>query len=168
MTGCGETSGWASASTRAWPWWGIRAATRSSNMVRSGILSIWRSRVEGATKHLGVSLLITGSTRELLGRDFATRRLCRARVVGIAGEVDLHELHGESASTDWQSRRESYERALVLYETGKWSEACQTLFPLLNGDEGTYDLPSLTLAGPGRGVPQGPSIDLRPDPRAKI
>ena len=69
------------------------------------------SRVEGATKHLGVSLLITGSTRELLGGRFATRRLCRARVVGIAGEVELHELHAESASPEWQHRRESYERA---------------------------------------------------------
>ncbi len=36
------------------------------------------SRVEGATKHLGVRLLITGSTRERLGQSFATRRLCRA------------------------------------------------------------------------------------------
>ena len=94
-----------------------------------------------------MSLLITGSTRERLGRNFATRRLCRARVVGIAGDVDLHELHAESASADWRSRRESYERALALYESGKWSEACQALFPLLNGGEGTYDLPSLTLLG---------------------
>ena len=68
------------------------------------------SRVEGATKHLGVSLLITGSTRELLGNNFATRRLCRARVVGIAGEVELHELHAESASPEWQHRCESYEQ----------------------------------------------------------
>jgi adenylate cyclase len=105
------------------------------------------SRVEGATKHLGVRLLITGATRERLDRSFATRRLCRARVVGIAGEVDLHELHGESASPDWQSRRETYERALALFETGKWSEACQALFPLLNGENGAYDLPSLTLLG---------------------
>jgi adenylate cyclase len=105
------------------------------------------SRVEGATKQLGVSVLITGSTRERLGRSFATRRLCHARVVGIAGEVELHELHAESASIDWQSRCESYERALALYESGKWSEACQALFPLLNGAEGSYDLPSLTLLG---------------------
>jgi adenylate cyclase len=105
------------------------------------------SRVEGATKQLGVSLLVTGSTRDRLGSTFATRRLCRARVVGIAGEVDLYELHAESASAEWQSRRESYERALGLYETGSWSEACQALFPLLNKGEGTYDLPSLTLLG---------------------
>ena len=69
------------------------------------------SRVEGATKHLGVALLITGSTRDRLNPTFATRRLCRARVVGIAGEVDLHELHSESESSDWRSRRETYERA---------------------------------------------------------
>jgi adenylate cyclase len=105
------------------------------------------SRVEGATKHLGVALLITGPTRDRLNATFATRRLCRARVVGIAGEVDLHELHAESESRDWQSRRETYERALALYETGAWSEACQALLPLLTRSEGTYDLPSLTLLG---------------------
>jgi len=105
------------------------------------------SRVEGATKHLGVRLLITGSTRDRLNHTFATRRLCRARVFGIAGEVELHELHAESESSDWQSRRETYEHALALYETGKWSEACQALFPLLTRASGTYDLPSLTLLG---------------------
>ena len=105
------------------------------------------SRVEGATKHLGVSLLITGSTRARLGNDFATRRLCRARVVGIAGEVELHELHAESASPEWQDRCESYEHALALYEAGKWSEASQAVFPLLTGSGGAYDLPSLTLLG---------------------
>jgi adenylate cyclase len=103
------------------------------------------SRVEGATKHLGVGLLITGSTRERLGDSFATRRLCRARVVGIAGDVELHELHSDSASADWQGRCETYERALDLYETGHWSESCQTLFPLLTGRGNSYDLPSLTL-----------------------
>lgn len=105
------------------------------------------SRVEGATKHLGVSLLITGSTRERLGNNFATRRLCCARVVGIAGEVELHELHAEAASPDWQHRRESYEQALALYEAGKWSEASQAVFPILTGSGGAYDLPSLTLLG---------------------
>jgi adenylate cyclase len=105
------------------------------------------SRVEGATKHLGVSLLITGSTRSSLGDKFATRRLCRARVVGIAGEVELHELHAESATPEWQHRRESYEQALALYEAGKWSEATQAVFPFLTGAGGTYDVPSLTLLG---------------------
>ena len=69
------------------------------------------SRVEGATKHLGVSSLITGTTHALVANSFATRRLCRARVVGIGCDVELHELHAETASADWQERRESYERA---------------------------------------------------------
>jgi adenylate cyclase len=103
------------------------------------------SRVEGATKHLGVSSLITGSTRELVGTGFATRRLCRARVVGITGDVELHELHAESATPDWLHRRESYERALSLYETGKWSEAAQAVFTILNGAPAGYDFPGLTL-----------------------
>jgi adenylate cyclase len=105
------------------------------------------SRVEGATKHLGVNLLITGKTRELLGDRFATRRLCQARVVGIGGQVELHELHSETASPEWRCRCESYEQALALYEAGKWSEASQAVFPILTGTGGTYDLPSLTLLG---------------------
>jgi adenylate cyclase len=105
------------------------------------------SRVEGATKHLGVGLLITGATRARLDQKFATRRLCRARVVGIAGEVELHELHSELESSAWQSRRETYEHALSLYESGNWSEACAALLPLLMRASGTYDLPSLTLLG---------------------
>jgi adenylate cyclase len=105
------------------------------------------SRVEGATRHLGVSSLITGSTRELLGSSFATRRLCRARVVGIAGDVELHELHAETASPEWQHRRESYERALTLYEAGKWSEAAHAVYPILTGGGEAYDLPGLTLLG---------------------
>lgn len=105
------------------------------------------SRIEGATKHLGVGLLISGATHDLLGAAFATRRLCRARLMGIAHEVNLFELYAESASTDWQSRRESYEQALDLYESGKWSEACRTLFPLLETGQETYDLPTLSLLG---------------------
>jgi len=105
------------------------------------------SRIEGATKHLGVGLLISGSTHDLLGKTFATRRLCRARLVGIAHEVNLFELHAEAASADWQSRCEAYEHALDLYESGKWSEACRTLFPLLATGQETYDLPTLSLLG---------------------
>ncbi len=105
------------------------------------------SRIEGATKHLGVGLLISGATHDLVGEAFATRRLCCARLLGIAHEVNLFELHAESASADWQSRRESYEQALRLYESGKWSDACRTLFPLLAANQETYDLPTLSLLG---------------------
>jgi adenylate cyclase len=102
------------------------------------------SRVEGATKQLGVPLLITGSTRELLGDGFATRRLCRARVVGIEGAADLYELAAEGAAPEWQAWRDGYEQGLALFEAGDWRGACRALQPLLLHQE-TPDIACLTL-----------------------
>jgi adenylate cyclase len=104
------------------------------------------SRVEGATKQLGVPLLITGSTRAPLGDALATRRLCRARVVGIEGPVDLYELYAGGADADWLARRDLYENGLALYEAGDFAGACRAIYPLLVGQEG-HDVPSLTLMG---------------------
>jgi adenylate cyclase len=105
------------------------------------------SRVEGATKQFGLPLLITGSTRLHLGNHFATRRLCRVRVVGISGAVDLYELHAEIASPEWAAQRDQYEASLALYEAGDWSGAYRGLFPLLATQRPPYDVSSLSLAG---------------------
>lgn len=105
------------------------------------------SRVEGATKHLGVPVLITGSTHAQLQGKLATRKLCRVRVAGIDGAVDLYELHSGHADPAWQSLCDAYEQALSLYEAGRFGEACRTLYPIISGPEGQYDLPSLTLIG---------------------
>ena len=48
------------------------------------------SRVQGATKYLKCRLLITGATQAKLDQSFATRRLCRVRVVNIAEPVALY------------------------------------------------------------------------------
>jgi adenylate cyclase len=105
------------------------------------------SRVEGATKQLGMPVLITGSTRAQLGNVLMTRRLCQVRVVGIAGAVELYELQGETASPDWLTRRDRYENALALFEARQWAKACQTLLPLLELTEHQthYDNPTLKL-----------------------
>ena len=105
------------------------------------------SRVEGATKQIGIPTLITGTTHVQLGGTFATRRLCTIRVVGIEGAIDLHELHAIEPSSEWKARSEEYEKALSSFEARRWSEACRTLAPLLAGQEGNYDLPALTLLG---------------------
>jgi adenylate cyclase len=102
------------------------------------------SRVEGATKQLGVPLLITGSTRAQLGDGFATRRLCRARLVGIEGITELYELHSETASNGWLDWRATYEKGLAEYEAGELVEACGTLHRLLLGQP-EHDRPCLTL-----------------------
>jgi adenylate cyclase len=103
------------------------------------------SRVEGATKAMGIPLLITGSTKAQINDALATRRLCRVRVVGIDGPVDLYELHAEQAAPEWRSACESYETALKSFESGDFAGACRTLYPLLaaHGDE--HDVPSLNL-----------------------
>ncbi|MHB1423830.1 MAG: adenylate/guanylate cyclase domain-containing protein [Gemmataceae bacterium] len=102
------------------------------------------SRVEGATKQLGIPILVTGSTHAQLGDGFATRRLCRVRLVGIDGVTELYELHAESATEEWQDWHMTYERGLALYEAGRWLEACRTLHPLLYGPT-EHDRPSLML-----------------------
>jgi adenylate cyclase len=105
------------------------------------------SRVEGATKQIGVPALITGATRARLNGAFATRRLGSARVVGITGEVELHELHAGSADGHWLAARGTFEAGLALFESDRCAEACQALYPLLAGQEGRYDLPTLALVG---------------------
>jgi adenylate cyclase len=104
------------------------------------------SRVEGATKHLGVPVVITGSTHALVGERFATRKLCRARLEGMTDPADLYELHAEEVQPDWLTRRDGYEQSLDLYMAGQWPACCRTLLPLLPAVEGQYDIPSLSLA----------------------
>jgi adenylate cyclase len=104
------------------------------------------SRVEGATKHMQIPLLVTGFTQAQLGDPFATRRLCKVRVVGIQDAVDLYELRPETAVPEWLSRRDAYEKALALFEAGQWHQAYQAVSPLLAGQTGSLDVPSLELA----------------------
>jgi adenylate cyclase len=101
------------------------------------------SRVEASTKHLGAPLLISASTREQVGNGFATRRLCRARLLGIEKPVDLFELHAEESVPGWQVRQEAYEAALALYEQGNWEGARRALARLSNSGE--PDVPAENL-----------------------
>lgn len=103
------------------------------------------SRVEGATKQFGVPILMTEATQKLLPPEFATRRICKVRVVGIAGSVDLYELRSETIPEGWDELCNPYECSLHQFETGLWSESCQTLAPLLGTPEHQRDVPSLTL-----------------------
>jgi adenylate cyclase len=105
------------------------------------------SRVEGATKLLGVQALVTGTTFARLGEPLATRRLCRARVSGIEGAVDLYELSPNPLDDQWTSFRKTYEAGLDLFEAGNWAESCRALYPLIAGHDGHYDPPTLTLIG---------------------
>ena len=106
------------------------------------------SRTEGATKALGVALLITGSTRAMLDDSFLSRRLCKVRVVGITGAVDLYELRSADAATpEWLAMKDGYEHALALFEAGNFTGSLRALYTLLAKQEEHHDVPSLNLVG---------------------
>ncbi len=100
------------------------------------------SRVQGATKYLRSRLLVTGNTHDDLGDEFASRRLCKVRVVNIDAPVDLYEicLHDDSASNSLSAR---YEHALNQFEDLQLVEAATSLGSLLVDQPN--DGPSLLL-----------------------
>jgi adenylate cyclase len=100
------------------------------------------SRVQGSTKYIKSNLLITQSTQAQLGPGFATRRLCRVRVVNIAQAVDLYELV-EPNLPGWSDLKEEYEEALAHFEKKNFSQAAHILSKLLI--EHPNDGPSLIL-----------------------
>lgn len=103
------------------------------------------SRIEGATKVMGVPILISGSTKKFLGEGFATRRLRKVRVVGIQEVVDLYQLHASVPTEGWNEFAQTYEKALAEYEASRFGQACSILYPLISEKNGEYDGPSLSL-----------------------
>ncbi len=70
------------------------------------------SRVQGITKQIGVSGLVSGQTAELAQRvgQFQTRRLAKVRVVGIAQPLDIVELCPQVFPSDLAARYEAAAR----------------------------------------------------------
>jgi adenylate cyclase len=89
------------------------------------------SRVQGATKFLKTSLLITGETASKVRGIFPTRRLCQVRVQNILAPVHLHELEVPGIFPDWDRLSTHYETALDLFETGDFHGARRDLLAFL-------------------------------------
>jgi adenylate cyclase len=100
------------------------------------------SRVQGATKHLKTSLLITDATRTGLDDQFHTRRLCQVRVVNIAQPVTLFELVAPN-NESWAGLRLGYEQALDEFTKGEFRQACRILGRLIL--DHPFDGPALLL-----------------------
>lgn len=99
------------------------------------------SRVEGATKHFGVPILMTGATFAQVREHVATRRIFTVRLVGIEEAVELYELARPACSDP--SLRQTYEAALDRYEHGDWAQAYQILQSLAARPD--HDVPTLHL-----------------------
>jgi adenylate cyclase len=83
------------------------------------------SRVQGATKYLKTSLLLTEATRQKLVTPLPLRRLCRVEVMHKAVAVELYELVPAEQFTE--DLRERYEQALAEFENGGFRPAARTL-----------------------------------------
>ncbi|MCZ2111307.1 MAG: adenylate/guanylate cyclase domain-containing protein [Dehalococcoidia bacterium] len=116
------------------------------------------SRLENATKTVGVGAIISRATRDRLPSVFGTRRLGGLRVQGFTEPVDVFELFAGENTEEWRARRDTFEQALAHFEASEWSEACQLLARLL-GETPDYDLPALQLLS--RSVE---CLRSRPDP----
>lgn len=89
------------------------------------------SRVEGATKRLGVSLLVTEQTRRQLPPSIITRRCLRAQLAGAAAPVDLYEVPRTPPSQEQIARMRGYEEALALFESGDLVSASEQLIAMM-------------------------------------
>jgi adenylate cyclase len=98
------------------------------------------SRVETATKEIGLPLLATRVTIEQLSNAFAANRVCRAQMPGLGQPVDLYSVtpasdnlsgrgracdapEGDSLARAWQR----YENALCHFEHGRYDRAAAIL-----------------------------------------
>jgi adenylate cyclase len=89
------------------------------------------SRVQGASKYLKTSLLMTQRTLDFMQdrSRFSIRRLCTAKVVNIEEQIPLFEVQRPTAESSTLFRQ--YETALALFEKGRLSEASRLLGGLL-------------------------------------
>jgi adenylate cyclase len=88
------------------------------------------SRVQGATKYLKTSLVITEATHARLGGDFAARRLGKVRLVNIDEPISLYEVVAPGRP-DWPQVQQKYEEALTEFERGDYVHASRTLGSLV-------------------------------------
>jgi len=76
------------------------------------------SRIQGLTKHWKVSALMDAETANSLPPGLLQRRLCKAKVVGLDGELDLFELMPMDSPQNAELAAE-YTKALELFESGQ-------------------------------------------------
>jgi adenylate cyclase len=80
------------------------------------------SRIQGATKYVGQSVLVSNSTTLKTEPGFAFRRLCTIRTINIIEPVDIHELC-EDPTPHWLLLKKDYELALRYFEEQRFGEA---------------------------------------------
>jgi adenylate cyclase len=101
------------------------------------------SRVEAATKEVGVPLLITSAVANQLSNEVAAHRVCTARVPGVETPVELFSVQSAAADRGTGGIWQEYEQALHNFEAGNLLAAADRLAML---DQGNREIPVRFLA----------------------
>jgi adenylate cyclase len=84
------------------------------------------SRIQGLTKQWKVSTLMADTTAECVPPDTPKRRLCKAKVVGLDGSVNLYQLMSEEEADEDLIAR--YEEGLAMFEIESQMRQAARLF----------------------------------------
>jgi adenylate cyclase len=87
------------------------------------------SRLEGMSKHYGVDIVMSGSTRDRVP-ELTALELDRIRVVGKTVPVTVHVLLGDEAmgeDPDFRAGSENHNAMLEAYRAQKWDRAAELL-----------------------------------------
>lgn len=86
------------------------------------------SRIEGITKQVGVTILVSGEVAEHISPSVAIPvRIGKFRPAGMDSPLDLYDLTEPSGDV---KRRETFAVGLAAFEAGDWAKAYQTLHAL--------------------------------------
>ncbi|MBX7143144.1 MAG: adenylate/guanylate cyclase domain-containing protein [Oligoflexia bacterium] len=93
------------------------------------------SRLEGANKFFGTSILFSASTRAQLGPEFACRKVADLKVVGKSEAVTVYEPLYDSPGKPAldTAKRKQFEEALQAFEAGRLNDA-ERIFKTLPDD----------------------------------
>lgn len=108
------------------------------------------SRIESATRRLGIPILLGEATQGCLPSSYRTRRLCRARLRNVSEPIALFEFRGDAAEDDWRAAAMQYEFALKQFEQREYDSACSLLSELTALPEWKSDGPTLALLDAAR------------------
>ncbi len=102
------------------------------------------SRLQSATKQLGVDCIASGETVRAAMQAENCRRLAKLSVVGIDQAIDVYEVKNEPTDA-WRDLSKNYELALADFEAQRFGEAARRIGELIQIHPG--DRPSKKLLG---------------------
>lgn len=89
------------------------------------------SRLQSATKQLGVKCVVSGASVIAAGCRDSSRRLTKIGVVGIEEPIEVYEAVRDKDDS-WSQLRSGYEQALTNYELGLFGKAARQLGELMS------------------------------------